>query len=115
MNETITIPLAEYERLKRADQKLKELEERDESEAVSTWRADPKQGMPDAFVTRLIDGEAPLRVLRDWRGLSQSALARNSGVNRVQIADIEAGRKTGSVATLMRLAQALGVTLDDLV
>jgi hypothetical protein len=31
----------------------------------------------------------------------------------VQIADIEAGTKTGSVETLKKLADALGVALDD--
>lgn len=38
-----------------------------------------------------------------WRkqlGLSQAELVRQSGVNRIQIIDIEAGRKTGSAATL---------------
>ena len=69
-----------------------------------------------AFVAdRLIDGEAPLRVWREYRGLSQSALARASGVNRVQIVEIEAGRGTGSVATLRRLADALAVAMDDIV
>lgn len=35
-------------------------------------------------------------------------------MNRTQIADIEAGRKTGSVATLKKLAGALAVAIDDL-
>jgi transcriptional regulator with XRE-family HTH domain len=32
----------------------------------------------------------------------------------VTVAEIETGRKQGSVATLRALAMALGVTLDDL-
>jgi mRNA interferase RelE/StbE len=36
-------------------------------------------------------------------------------VGRVTVAEIETGRKTGSVATLRRLAAALEVTVDDLV
>jgi mRNA interferase RelE/StbE len=43
------------------------------------------------------------------------ALFETSGVNRVQIADIEAGRKSGSVETIRKLADALGVAMDDLV
>ena len=35
--------------------------------------------------------------------------------NRVQIVDIEADRNSGSVRTLRKLADALGVTVDDLV
>jgi transcriptional regulator with XRE-family HTH domain len=55
-----------------------------------------------------------LRVFRNWRDLSQSALAEAAKVSRVQIADIEAGRATGSVTTLRKLADALRIALDDL-
>jgi transcriptional regulator with XRE-family HTH domain len=71
--------------------------------------------VPAEFARRLVAGESPLRVFRDWRGLTQARLAELARVNRVQIADIEAGRKTGSVETLKRLADALGVTVDELV
>ena len=71
--------------------------------------------VPAHVAHRLIDGEAPLRVRREHRGLSQSALARASGVNRVQIVEIEAGRNSGSVRTLRKLADALGVAVDDIV
>ena len=70
--------------------------------------------VPAAVADRIIDGASPLRVWREHRALSQSALARASGVDRVQVADIEAGRATGSVRTLRALADALGITVDDL-
>jgi mRNA interferase RelE/StbE len=35
-------------------------------------------------------------------------------VNRVTIAEIETGRKQGSITTLRALSDALGVSLDDL-
>ena len=71
--------------------------------------------VPAHVADRLIDGEAPLRVWREHRELSQSALARLSGVNRVQSVEIEAGRNSGSVRTLRKLADALGVAVDDIV
>ena len=71
--------------------------------------------VPAQVADRLIDGERPLRVWREHRGLSQSALARASGVSRVQIVDIEAGRNTGSVRTLGRLADSLGIDVEDLI
>lgn len=70
--------------------------------------------VPAPFAHRLLDGEAPLRVYRDLRGLTQAALAERAGVGRVTIAEIETGRKRGSIATLGRLAAALGVSIDDL-
>lgn len=107
--QTVTIPLEEYERLLEAAEDLEDLR------AIAHARANPQEGVPDVYVGRLIDGENAVAVYRDWRGLGQSELARRSGVNRTQIADIEAGRKTGSVATLKKLAEALGVAIDDLV
>ena len=71
--------------------------------------------IPASVVDRLIDGEPPLRVWREFREQSQAALARASGVNRVQIVDIESGRSSGSVHTLRKLADALRVAVDDLI
>ena len=71
--------------------------------------------VPAAVADRLIDGISPLKVWREYRGLSQSALARGADVNRVQIADIEANRATSSVQTLRALADALRVNVDDLI
>lgn len=56
--------------------------------------------------------------LRNKRGLTQQQLADKSGVHRVAIARLEAGTRpiTGiSLATAISLADALGVTLQDLV
>jgi DNA-binding XRE family transcriptional regulator len=107
-HETITLDRAEYERLIEAREDLEDLI------AYDRAIASRGEGVPNEYMMRLIDGEAPLRVFRDWRGLSQSALAEAAKVSRVQIADIEAGRATGSVATLRKLADALRVALDDL-
>ena len=71
--------------------------------------------IPASVVDRLIDGEPPLCVWREFRDQSQAALARVSGVNRVQIIDIEAGRSSGSVHTLRKLADALRIAVDDLI
>ena len=39
--------------------------------------------IPAEYVKRMLAGERPLRVWRDYRGLTQAALADSSGVNRV--------------------------------
>lgn len=112
MNEMVTIPAAEYQRLLDASEDLADLRTYDRAKADLASGAD--ELIPAEYAKRLIDGESVLRVYRDLRGLTQVQLSEASGVNRVQIADIEAGRKVGSVATLKKLADALGVTLDDL-
>ena len=113
MTETVTIPKLEYDRLCAAADDMVDIE------AALSIRARLNTGteelVPAAVADRLIDGENPLRVWREYRGISQSALAAASGTNRVQIVDIEAGRANGSVRTLRALADALSVSLDDLV
>ena len=113
MTETVTIPKVEYDRLCATADDMADLQ------AVLSIRARLDAGIeelvPAAVADRLIDGENPLRVWREHRGISQSALARASGTSRVQIVDIEAGRANGSVRTLRALADALGISLDDLV
>ena len=113
MGEMITIPLDEYKRMQTAMDDLADLQAYDR--VTADLAAGREERVPAEYAHRLIAGESPLRVWRDLRGLTQSALARASGVNRVQIADIEAGRKNGSLETARRLAEALGIAVDDLV
>ena len=113
MNEMVSIPVSEYRRLLAAADALSDLAAYDAAKARLARGED--EVLPAAFADRFLDGESPLRVWREVRGLTQAALAQASGVNRVQIAEMESGRKSGSVATLQRLATALGVTVDDLI
>ncbi|MFN4358146.1 helix-turn-helix transcriptional regulator [Sphingopyxis alaskensis] len=83
--------------------------------AKAALAAGEEELVPADYAKRLIAGESPLRVWCELRGLSQVKLGAVSGVNRVQIADIEAGRGKGSVETVRKLAEALGVKVDDLV
>src|SRR5919198_3907322 len=55
-----------------------------------------------------------VRRLRAARGLSAAGLARESGVARATLAELEAGRGNPTVETLYGLANVLGVTLADL-
>lgn len=113
MTDTVTISRAEYERL------LAFAEDAADTAAYDRAMARLANGrdelIPAGFANRIINGESPLRVYRDCRGLTQSALAQRARVNRVQIAEIETGRKTGSIETIKKLADALNVTVDDLI
>jgi transcriptional regulator with XRE-family HTH domain len=63
---------------------------------------------------RLLDGENPVRVWREKRGLTQRALAAAAGVAPSYLAEIERGRKPGSADALSRLAGVLRVKMEDL-
>ena len=113
MNETVTIPKAEYDRLCALEEDFADI--RTALAVEARIASGEEELIPARTVDRLIDGEPPLRVWRESRHLTQAELARASGVNRVQIVDIEAGRSTGSVHTLRKLADALGVAVDDII
>lgn len=113
MGEMITIPVAEYNQLKAAAEDLSDIRAYDHAKA--RLAAGEDEIVPSAVLDRLLAGESPLRVWRDNRGLTQAALGALAGVNRVQIAEIEGGRRKGSIDTLRKLARALRLDLDDLV
>ena len=110
---TVTIDRAEYDRLIEAAAELEDLRAYDR--AVARLEAGEEEAIPAEYVSRILAGEHPLRVYRELRGHTQQQLAGESGVNRVQIADIESRRKNGSIDTMKRLATALNVAIDDLV
>jgi transcriptional regulator with XRE-family HTH domain len=55
-----------------------------------------------------------LKELRDAQGLSQRDLARLSSVAQVTVSQLERGERKARPSTLRKLANALGVTPDDL-
>ena len=113
MSETVTIPRDEFERL------VAIAEDKADEEAVRAFDAALARGeeelVPAAVVDRLLAGEHPLKVWREYRGFTQTALTAASGVHRVVVADIESGRKRGSLDAHVKLARALGLLVDDLI
>jgi len=55
-----------------------------------------------------------VRTLRKQQGLSQSELGEKAGLSQVIISEIETGKKYGSIQSLTRIAEVLGVTLSEL-
>ncbi|HEY6431091.1 MAG TPA: helix-turn-helix transcriptional regulator [Acetobacteraceae bacterium] len=103
---------------------LDELEEAQDLAAVRVGRAHEAQmGYESArknYLTadesrRLLDGQHPVKIWREKRGLSQRELAEASGVGSGYIGDIEACRKPGSVDALRRFAKVLRTEIDWLV
>lgn len=71
--------------------------------------------LPETVFEEIEAGGNPVRVLRAFRGLTQAALAAQTGISQSYLSDMEAGRKAGTAATLKSLAAALGVPVDMLI
>ncbi|NCO80412.1 helix-turn-helix transcriptional regulator [bacterium] len=55
-----------------------------------------------------------LKKIRTQKKMSQGDIARNLGVDRGYISNIENGKKNPTLATVDKLAKALGVPADEL-
>lgn len=71
--------------------------------------------LPAEMVDRILDGESPIRVWREHRGLTVKALAEGAGIAAAYLSQIETGKRDGTVATVKKLAEVLSVSVDDLV
>ncbi len=71
--------------------------------------------LPAEFADRILDGESPLRVWREFRGLPLQILADRVDVSKGYLSEIENGCKDGSVRVMKRVAEVLGLELTDIV
>lgn len=113
--EVAILPRREYEALAA---KAAEADE-DAGTARLVARARKETGetplLPKAVVDRLANGESPVRVLREWRDVTQMYLSFKTDISQGHISDIENGRRVGAPEALRRIADALKVPLDLLV
>ena len=68
--------------------------------------------IPAKIVDRLLGGANRIRVWREHRGLTMAAQA---GIAQPFLWQIETGKRDGTGETVRTIADALSVTLDDLV
>ncbi len=111
-SELAVIPRSDYERLvatdeDRADNAL--------ADAAERRLADGEETVPVDMAKRLLAGEHPVRVWREHRGLRVGELAARAGLTQPQVSYIETGKRKGTFETMVALARALDVDLDDLV
>ena len=72
------------------------------------------ESLPGDVVWRMSDGEHPIRVFREYRGLSIEQLAEAAKTTPVEIANMEAGERV-DLTILKHVARALKVDADDLI
>ncbi|MDP2009802.1 MAG: helix-turn-helix transcriptional regulator [Phenylobacterium sp.] len=67
------------------------------------------------MLDRMLAGESPVKLWRQHRGLTQSALVAMAELSEGYLSQIETGKRDGTVDSFKRLAEALGVAVDDLI
>ena len=107
--EYVLLPRVQYDQLLEDAEMLRDIREFREAKTAD------EETYPSEVINRLIlNEENPIRVYRDYRGLTQQQLADKCGIQRAYLAEIETGRKSGSIKTLKTIAAALEVELNSI-
>jgi DNA-binding XRE family transcriptional regulator len=105
----VIVPLDEYEAL------LDAADVAAANRIMADIAAGREELIPAAVVDRFLSGDNPIRVWREYRGLTAADLAARIGISAAYLSELETGKKTGGVETLRKLAGALNLDIDDLV
>lgn len=109
--EYVVIPFVEWQTIV---DRLEELEDISDARIISAAIASGEETFPAEFSKRLISGETPLKVWREYRGLTLAALGKQCGVSAAALSQIENGKRSPSVDLLGKLSRVLGCDMDDL-
>lgn len=107
----VVVPIAEWDAL------MARLEEREDIADAKSQQAKIRAGeetLPADMVSRLVAGESPLKVWREYRGFTLRALAAEIGISSAAVSKIETGKSHPTVVTLSKLAAVLGCDMEDL-
>jgi DNA-binding XRE family transcriptional regulator len=109
--EYVVIPFAEW---KIVADRLEELEDIAEARSISSAIAAGEETFSHDFSKRLTSGQSPLKVWREYRGLTLASLADRCCVSASALSQIEHGKRSPSVDLLGKLSQVLTCDMDDL-
>ncbi|WP_420960030.1 helix-turn-helix domain-containing protein [Brucella sp. IR073] len=112
-DEMVILPRAEYEQLLADAEMAQDIAAYDRAKARIA--SGEEERIPAEIVNRILDGENPVRVWRDHRGMSAKVLAGAADIAPAYLSQIETGKREGTLDTMRKIAQALNITLDDLV
>lgn len=111
--EWAVLPYEEYLALLEQAEELEDIRDYDAAKAALERGED--ELIPGEVVHAILDGENPIKVWREYRGLTQQQLADKAGISKPYLSQIETGKRKGATEILSAIAKALDVSLDDVV
>ena len=112
-DEMVVMSRAEFDRLKGAAEDAADVRAYDRAKAALA--SGEEELIPADMLDRMLAGESPVKLWRQHRGLTQAALASMADLSEGYLSQIETGKRDGTVESFKRLAEALGVAVDDLI
>ena len=111
--EWAVVPYEEYQRLVADAEMLQDI--RDYDEVKLALANENEELIPSEVTYALLNGENPIRVWREYRGLTQQHVADEAGISKPYLSQLESGQRKGTAEVLAAVARALNVSLDDVV
>jgi DNA-binding XRE family transcriptional regulator len=111
--EWAVLPYEEYQRLLEEAEMLQDI--RDYDEIKLALASGTEELIPSEVTYALLDGDNPIRVWREYRGLTQQQVATQAGISKPYLSQLESGQRKGTTEVLSAIAKALNISLDDLV
>ena len=110
--EWAVVPYQQYLELLEKAEMLQDVQDYDSTKMA--LEEGKEELLPESFVNELLEGANPVKLWREYRGLTQKKLADAVGISVPYLSQLETGKRKGSLKVLSAVANALGVTLDDI-
>jgi len=109
----VILPYEEYKAL------IEVAEDADDVTALARfaqrYASGEEETVPAEVVDRLLAGESPLRVWREHRGMTAAQVAEAAGITPAHVSKLESGKGSPSVRVLVKIADVLNVSLEELI
>jgi DNA-binding XRE family transcriptional regulator len=109
--EWAVLPYEEYLKLIEQAELLEDIRDFDEINAAI--KRGEEELIPAEVVNAILDGKSPIKVWREYRGLTQQQLADVVGISKPYLSQLETGKRTGTTEVLSTIAEALNVSLEQ--
>jgi len=110
--EWAVVPYDTYLQLVEKAEMLQDIQDYDSAKAALV-RGDDEL-IPGEVVYAVLDGANPIKVWREYRGMSQQELAGRIGISVPYLSQLETNKRKGSLEVMSAIAKALNVSLDNL-
>jgi DNA-binding XRE family transcriptional regulator len=110
--EYAVVPIADYRALIEKAEMLDDVAAFDKAEAALAAGED--ELVPSDIADSLLANVNAVKVWREYRGMSQAALADAAGLSQAYIAQIETGKREGRINAYKAISNVLDVDIDDL-
>jgi transcriptional regulator with XRE-family HTH domain len=111
--EWAVVPYETYLHLVESAEMLQDIQDYDSSKAA--LERGEMETIPSEVVYAILDGENPLKVWREFRGISQQELAERAEISIPYVSQLETNKRKGSLEVLSSISRVLNVALEDII